>query len=93
MEHINPFSPPGLFGSIAKGRLQVVLRLFAIACVIFAVYTVSYGPWVAIGSRYYVPGGYFIHHVFYGPLHFFGSHFRPYGLIVNELFWWGYGPV
>ncbi|MEZ5941974.1 MAG: hypothetical protein R3C18_11320 [Planctomycetaceae bacterium] len=93
MDDVNPFAPPRQLSLRSRDRLRMLARRFLMGIVLFAVYTLSYGPWVAVGSRYYIPGGHFIHHVIYAPLHFLSSHIPPYRYITMELFWWGYGPV
>ncbi len=93
MGDVNPFSPPEPLPQTASHRQLLILRRSLLAFALFGVYTLSYGPWVAIGSRYAFPGAHFIHDVFYGPLHFLSAHIPPYGYVTMELFWWGYGPV
>lgn len=92
MDDANPYRSRSL--PLAAGELRRVLGTqLGAAFLFFELYTLSYGPWVAVGSSYGVPGGQFIHQVFYGPLHFLSAYFPPYGWLTGELFMWGYNLV
>jgi hypothetical protein len=70
-----------------------VTRLVARGLFFFALYTLSYGPWVFFWTHYQVPMGNVIECVFYFPLNWLSAHCQPYAFITRELFWFGYGPV
>ncbi|MBM81699.1 MAG: hypothetical protein CMJ78_14055 [Planctomycetaceae bacterium] len=70
-------------------------RILGRAILVFVLYTLSFGIWVFIDSRWPLPFaiGELIHNSFYAPLHWLSSQFLPYAYVICELFWLGHGPV